>query len=57
MENKKRAIVLDMDQTLECGILKMPNSLEKDCLMMILRPNLDKLIIKLQEAKRKDKIV
>ena len=44
-ENKK-VIVLDMDETLESGIKGVDNEL-----IMILRPNLDILINKLQEAK------
>lgn len=47
MENIKKVIVLDMDETLESGIKGVDNEL-----IMILRPNLDKLINKLQEAKK-----
>lgn len=46
MENRKKAIILDMDETLETGIHS-----DNDELKMILRPQLDELIIKLKEAK------
>lgn len=46
MEEIKRAIILDMDETLERGVFD--NSSNK---IMMLRPNLDKLIEKLKEAK------
>ena len=46
MENLKRAIVLDMDETLERGTMG-----EVAEPMMMLRPNLDELIKKLKEAK------
>lgn len=50
MENKKRAIILDMDETLEHGIFKSMYGSGEGA-MMVLRPNLDELITKLQEAK------
>ena len=46
MDNIKRAIVLDMDETLEHGEYGFSCKTA-----MILRPNLDKLITKLREAK------
>lgn len=46
MEEIKRAIILDMDETLEKGVFD-GNSNQ----IMTLRPNLDKLIEKLKEAK------
>ena len=51
MENKKRAIVLDMDETLEHGIFKRVITSERGS-MMVARPGLDELIKKLQEAKK-----
>lgn len=51
MENKKRAIVLDMDETLEHGIFKSTITSERGA-MMVARPGLDELIKKLQEAKK-----
>lgn len=45
MENVKKAIVLDMDETLERGVI------DGDEPIMMLRPNLDALIEKLKEAK------
>ncbi len=48
MKENKKAIILDMDNTLIDGI----NKTDKESIM-ILRPNLDKLIIKLKEAKKK----
>ena len=48
MKDKKRAIIFDMDETLEYGIA----SDTKDSPTMVLRPNLDKLIAKLKEAKK-----
>jgi len=45
MEDVKRAIVLDVDETLERGII------DGDEPIMMLRPNLDALIEKLKEAK------
>ena len=53
MKYRKKAIVLDMDGTLEHGMFKKTASLDESDLIMILRPYLDNLIIKLQEAKRK----
>lgn len=50
MEGKKRAIILDMDETLERGIYR--DIIHEDGAMMVLRPNLDELIVKLQEAKK-----
>ena len=50
MDTKKRAIILDMDETLEHGIFKS-EYVDKNGSMMVLRPNLDELISKLQEAK------
>lgn len=51
MEKRKRVIILDMDETLEHGIYQSMYDI-KDKLTMILRPNLDELIIKLQEVKK-----
>lgn len=51
MENKKRAIILDMDETLEHGISQAGYGVGNDA-SMVLRPNLDELILKLQEAKK-----
>lgn len=45
MENVKKAIILDMDETLERGIFDGEEPI------MTLRPNLDELIAKLKEAK------
>ena len=50
MKEKTRAIILDMDETLEHGISKSVCS--GAGAMMGLRPNLDELIDKLQEAKK-----
>ncbi len=49
MENNgiKKAIILDMDETLEHGIRDRNREL-----MMVLRPNIDELVTKLQEAKK-----
>ena len=49
MKNKKRAIILDMDETLEHAI-----HTEDKNTIMVLRPNLDELIAKLQEAKNQE---
>ncbi len=51
MDSKKRAIILDMDETLEHGIFKSFYVPDGTDAMMVLRPNLDKLISKLHEAK------
>ena len=51
MDNKKRAIILDMDDTLEHGIFQSPYGAGNG-IMMVLRPHLDELISKLQEAKK-----
>lgn len=52
MQNKKRAIILDMDETLERAMFKGSYGLDdNNGAMMVLRPNLDELIAKLQEAK------
>lgn len=51
MENKKRAIILDMDETLEHGIHQREYGFIKNDAMMVLRPRIDELIAKLQEAK------
>lgn len=51
MEKKKRAIILDMDETLEHGIHKREYGFIENDAMMVLRPGLDELIAKLQEAK------
>lgn len=51
MQNKKRAIILDMDETLEHGIFKGQYGFKSKDAMMVLRPGLDELIAKLQEAK------
>ena len=48
MKENKKVIILDMDNTLINGINKTDNET-----IIILRPNLDKLIIKLREAKKK----
>lgn len=48
MQENRKAIVLDMDKTLINGVNKTDNEQ-----IMILRPNLDELIIKLKEAKEK----
>lgn len=48
MEDIRKAIILDMDETLETGSYKA-----NDEFFMKLRPNLDDLIVKLQEAKTK----
>ena len=47
MSDIKKAIVLDMDETLECGVYDPSGGTA-----MILRPNLDMLIAKLVEAKK-----
>lgn len=52
MENKKRAIILDMDETLEHGIYQGEYGFTKNDAMMVLRPGIDELIYKLQEAKK-----
>lgn len=46
----KKAIVLDMDNTLECGVR---NDLGDDEYTMFLRPDIDAVILKLKEAKEK----
>lgn len=51
MDNKKRAIILDMDETLEHGIFRSNYVMNSDGASMVLRPHLDKLIRKLQDAK------
>lgn len=53
MENIKRAIILDMDETLEYGILQGKYVPDETGTMMTLRPGLDRLIEKLREAKTK----
>lgn len=51
MENHKKAIILDMDETLESG--RYRNKYDKNTdIIMILRPNLNILINKLQEVKK-----
>lgn len=52
MEKYKKAIILDMDETLEHGMFKKKYSFNEEDLIMVLRPNLDKLINKLKEVKR-----
>ena len=52
MEKYKKVIVLDMDETLEHGMFKKKYSFNEEDLIMVLRPNLDKLINKLKEVKR-----
>lgn len=54
MENIKRAIILDMDQTLEYGVLKGMFLQGETDAMMTLRPGLDRLIQKLKEARSQD---
>ena len=49
----KRAIVLDLDETLEHGISQSIYGIGNETIM-ILRPNLDVLITKLKEAKEQD---
>lgn len=49
----KRAIVLDMDETLEHGISQSRYDIGNETIM-ILRPNLDVLITKLREAKEQN---
>lgn len=51
MKNRKRAIILDMDETLVHGITE--SSIDNKTIM-ILSPNIDELIIKLQEAKKQE---
>lgn len=51
MENKSKAIILDMDETLEHGIFQGIYDVG-DKYTMILRPNLDLLISKLKEVKK-----
>lgn len=51
MENIKRAIILDMDETLEHGTFKSDIVYGETGSMMTLRPELDGLIEKLKEAK------
>lgn len=51
MDSKKRAIVLDMDETLEHGTFKGDYDVTAKGSMMTLRPGLDKLIEKLKVAK------
>lgn len=51
MEDKKRAIILDMDETLEHGIYQGEYGFSKNDAMMILRPGIDELIAKLQKVK------
>lgn len=48
---RKKAIILDMDETLEHGIAQSRYDAGYK-LIMVLRPHLDKLIIKLKEAKQ-----
>ena len=52
MKKYKKVVVLDMDETLEHGMFKKQYSFNEDDLIMVLRPNLDKLIDKLKEAKK-----
>lgn len=52
MENVKRAIILDMDETLEQGEI-LDNTYQR-VMCMTLRPNLDELINKLKEAKENE---
>lgn len=47
----KKAIILDMDETLEYGLFQSKYRLSKK-LTMILRPNLDELINKLKQVKK-----
>lgn len=54
MENIKRAIILDMDETLEYGVLKGKFLQGETDAMMTLRPGLDRLIQKLKEARSQD---
>ena len=51
MKNKSKAIILDMDETLEHGIFQGIYDVG-DKYTMILRPNLDLLISKLKEVKK-----
>lgn len=51
MKNRKRAIILDMDETLEHGIYQSRYGIGNE-LIMVLRPNLDELINKLRETKK-----
>lgn len=51
MKNIKKAIVLDMDETLETG------DIINNKQIMILRPNLDNLIAKLKEAKKQGIVI
>lgn len=48
MKKNKKVIILDLDKTLINGVKGTYNET-----IMILRPNLDKLIFKLKEAKNK----
>lgn len=52
MDKYKKVIVLDMDETLEHGMFKKQYSFNEEDLIMVLRPNLDKLINKLKEVKK-----
>ena len=51
MDTKKRAIILDMDETLEHGTFKYKYDFTAKGYMMTLRPGLDELIEKLKVAK------
>ena len=51
MDSRKRAIILDMDETLEHGIPQSKYDAGNK-LTMVLRPHLDELITKLKEAKQ-----
>ncbi len=51
MENIKRAIILDMDETLEHGTFKSNIVYGENGSMMTLRPGLDELIEKLKKAR------
>lgn len=51
MKNIKRAIILDMDETLEHGTFKSDIVYDQNGSMMTLRPRLDRLIQKLKEAR------
>ena len=51
MDNHKRAIILDLDETLEHGIPRGMLIPGENGLLMVLRPGLDELIDKLKQAK------
>ena len=53
MENTKKAIILDMDETLEHGISLSSYDIGNEYIM-VLRPYLDELIIKLKQAKEQE---